>query len=175
MNAVDIITLVVVLLAIVRGWRKGFASQLLALIAVIIGILLAVKYCEVVGTWLHVTPAVRSALGFIVTFVAVLIAVTILSKLLQGALSHMGLKSMDTLFGIVLSFIQAAVILCIAYSSFDAVNNTYGMVDKKYLESSVSYCPICNLTNRILPVLKDGKDMIEKNIPSISSPEEQNV
>ena len=53
MNTIDLIVCLVLALAVWNGWRKGFIVQAGSLVALVVGLWLALRFGKPVGEWLH--------------------------------------------------------------------------------------------------------------------------
>ena len=80
MNIFDIITLIIIVVAIFNGWRKGFISQLCSLGGIIGGIALAIAFGGTVGALIGLEGTSAKVMGFIITFVVVGIVMMLLAK-----------------------------------------------------------------------------------------------
>ena len=120
---VDIIFVIILIVAFVRGWRKGLIIAIFSVIAFIIGAAAAMKLSVVAAGYLRDTVKVASGwlpfLSFILVFVAVVLLIRWGAKLLEtavditllgwanraaGALLYVFLYAMA--FSIVLFFVQ---------------------------------------------------------------------
>ena len=139
MNFFDILTLVALVWAVISGWRSGFISQLLSLAGMILGIILALRYGAAVGAMFGIDSRFSVVAGFLITFVAVLIVATILSRLLAKVLSFIGLGWVNTLLGIVLSIVKGLVVLSMLYAAIYSLNLNSQLIEPDYFNSSVSF------------------------------------
>ena len=165
MNFLDILTLVAFLWAVVAGWRSGFVAQLLSLIGIVAGVMLAVSFGGEVGVMLGVKREFAAMTGFVVTFVVAMVAATVLSKLLRGVLSFMGLKSLDTLFGILLSVVKALIVLSLTYMAVEAVNGELKVVEEQYLRQSYTYDVVRSCARPVLEYLNAAKEQLLGSSP----------
>jgi membrane protein required for colicin V production len=139
MNWLDIILLTIMILTAIIGIFKGFVKQVIGLIAVILGLVLACLYYErtaaVFETFVK-NRLLSNFLGFLLLFVAVLIAGAILGHLITKAMKG-PLAIANRLFGAVFGFIKAVLIcgiIVFALVSFE--------IAKPALETSV-LAPAC--------------------------------
>ena len=139
MNFFDILTLVALVWAVISGWRSGFVSQLLGLVGIILGIVLSLRYGAAVGAMFGIDARFSVVAGFLITFVAVLIVATILSRLLAKVLSFIGLGWVNTLLGIVLSIVKGLVVLSMLYAAIYSLNLNSQLIEPDYFNSSVSF------------------------------------
>ena len=139
MNFFDILTLVALAWAVISGWRSGFVSQLLGLLGIILGIVLSLRYGAAVGTMFGIDSRFSVVAGFLITFVAILIVATILSRLLAKVLSFIGLGWVNTLLGIVLSIVKGVVVLSMLYAAIYSLNLNSQLIEPDYFNNSVSF------------------------------------
>ncbi len=171
MNVFDIVTIIALVWALISGWRSGFFSQLLSLAGIVAGLVLAVKYGAAVGTTLGIDPQFAAVAGLAIVFVGSVIAATLVAWFLRKVLSALGLGSLDTLFGILLSELKALLVLCVCYSAFASLNSEMKLVEQRHLDASATFGPICNLTDTVMPVV----DWAKRQIPAICDAGEQAI
>lgn len=162
MNFFDIITIIVLVWAVVSGWRSGLVSQLLSLAGIVAGLILAIRFGARVGRALGIDPQFAAVAGFAITFVAIVVIAAILAKLLRSMLSFVGLHSLDTLLGITLSLVKFLLILSVTYAAFDSLNTDLKLIDRKYIASSRTFRPVKGVSECIFPYI----DWLKKQIPA---------
>ena len=150
MNIFDIITLIIIVLAIFNGWRKGFISQLCSLAGIIGGIALAIAFGGTVGDMLGIDAAYSKPVGFVVTFIVTGIAMALVAKLLGGLFSAVGLKGLDTILGVALSVIKYALILSVLFVAFDKFNGEVKLVEPRHYKESKTFKPVSALSDTAL-------------------------
>ena len=160
MNIFDIITLVVLLWAVVSGWRTGFAAQLLSFAGIVAGLILAVRFGAQVGAWLGIDAQFAAVAGFVITFVVAVIVALVATKFLKAMLSFVGLHSIDTILGIALSMLKYLLILSVAYAAFGSLNDDLRLVEKRHIAASRTFAPVRNASECIFPYIKWLKEQI---------------
>jgi membrane protein required for colicin V production len=139
MNWLDYVLLAIIVVTAVVGIVKGFIRQVVGLVAVIAGLVLAVVYYEQMA---HVfqtlvkNQLVSNFLGFLLIFVIVLVAGAILGHLITKAMVG-PLAFVNRLFGAIFGLVKAVLIcgiLVFALVSFE--------VAKPAVETSV-LAPAC--------------------------------
>ena len=112
MNWLDIVLIVAIIVTTVWGLIKGFIRQLLGLAAVIAGLILAVLYyrgiSEVLGQVIR-KPLLANFLGFMVIFIATLVAGGLLGHLLTKLMKG-PLDLANHALGGVFGFIKAVLV-----------------------------------------------------------------
>ena len=159
-NFFDILTLVALIWAVVSGWRSGFVSQLLGLVGIILGIILSLRYGAAVGEMFNIDPKFSVVAGFLITFVAVLIAATILARLISKVLSFIGLGWVNTLLGIALSVIKGLLVLSMLYAAIFALNTNSQLIDPNYFDNSISFDVVRKCAEPLFDFWNDAKQAI---------------
>lgn len=114
MSMLDIIVLLVLVLAVVRGLMRGMVDTLFSLGAWLLAFLLGKWGALMVAPLLPVAienPAIRYFAGFAVIFLLVLIGVLLLGHVLASLLRAVGLGGADKMLGGVLGLAKGLVIL----------------------------------------------------------------
>ncbi len=162
MNIIDLIVFIALALAVIDGWRQGLIVQVCSLLGIICGIWVATRYGGAVGEFLKMGEDYASIGGFIAVFVVVIIAVSILSRIIKKLFSFVGLGIIDILLGIFLSVCKIALILSLLFSAFNGINKEMNIVSKSTIANSKLYKPIIGLSDQIFPAL----DWTQKQINS---------
>ncbi|MBR2326939.1 MAG: CvpA family protein [Alistipes sp.] len=166
MNFLDIITFVALVWAVVSGWRSGFVSQLLGLIGIILGLLLALRYGADIGAMFNIDARFSVVAGFLITFVVTLIVATILAKFIAGALSFIGLGWINTLLGIALSVVKGLLVLSLLYASIYALNNNLHLVEPQYFDRSLSFDMVRKCAEPLFVYWEAAKQAIISTTPT---------
>ena len=146
MNWIDVILLLILSVTVLLGIVKGFVKQIFGLLAVIIGLILALN-CYSQVSWLYrrlVTHVVLSHfLGFITVFFAVLsigwIVSHLLSKLVRGPL-----KLLDKVLGGALGLFKGILICGVIVFALLVFP-----IDKRALKGS-QISPVCLMLTRTI-------------------------
>lgn len=174
MGIFDIIVSIIILIALVNGWRKGLTVQACSIIAIIGGIWLASTFGAEVGEVLKVEPRYAKAVGFLVIFFVVLILLALLSRMVKGLFRFVGLGIFDSLFGALLSVAKMALIMGILCSAFDALNANGRFVEKKSLDKTIFFRPLCRTMEvfDLFDIDKAGKELektVKQTVDNIKS------
>jgi membrane protein required for colicin V production len=106
---IDIILYIVVILAIIQGWRKGLIMALFSMVCGLIGLAAAVKLSAVLATHmksdLHVTSRWLPVIAFILVFVMALLIIRWAGKLVEKLVQLVLLGWLNKLGGILLFLI----------------------------------------------------------------------
>lgn len=159
MSTLDIIILVCFVPGIVRGIQKGFISQVVSLLSLILGVWLAFHFSEIVCEWLNgYLPSLSATVLNIVAFVLILIVVALLlhlvGKLLQGLFNKIDLGWLNWLLGLLFSLLRAAIVIGMLIVLFDTLNLKFEFVSAEKIDASVLYAPLRDAAYKVFPYLK---------------------
>ena len=134
MNIVDIILLICFVPALVQGLRKGFISQVIAIISIIAGVWVSARFTASASTWLaqyiEGSEQVLKVISFALIFIAVIAVLAILGRLLEGTVKLIMLGWLNRLLGMVLSLVKAGLIVGLVIMAFCSLNNTFSLVSE---------------------------------------------
>lgn len=159
MNIVDIILLICFVPALVQGLRKGFISQVIAIISIIAGVWVSARFTASASTWLaqyiEGSEQVLKVISFALIFIAVIAVLAILGRLLEGTVKLIMLGWLNRLLGMVLSLVKAGLIVGLVIMAFCSLNNTFSLVSEEVLNDSVLFPPLKNMAYTVFPYLKE--------------------
>lgn len=159
MNIVDIILLICFVPALVQGLRKGFISQVIAIISIIAGVWVSARFTAPASTWLaqyiEGSEQVLKVISFALIFIAVIAVLAILGRLLEGTVKLIMLGWLNRLLGMALSLVKAGLIVGLVIMAFCSLNNTFSLVSEEVLNESVLFPPLKNMAYTVFPYLKE--------------------
>lgn len=159
MNTVDIILLICFIPALVQGFRKGFISQIIAIISIILGAWLSFRFASEVSVWLaqYITGSeqILKITAFALILTAVIIGLTLLGKLLESTFELVMLGWLNKLLGAAFSLVKAGLLIGLAIMVFCSLNNTFSLVSEEVLNESVLFPPLKDLAYTVFPYLKE--------------------
>lgn len=162
MNIIDIAIIALFIFAFVRGFAKGLFVEIASLVALIGGIWGAIHFSYFVADLLkeHVEWEENyiSLTAFAITFVAIVIAVSLLGKAFTKIADFAALGLVNKIFGGVFALLKSAVILSVIFVFFARVNKTEAFVGKETLENSLLYEPVKDIVPTIFPAIIEEFD-----------------
>ena len=165
MNTIDLIVSLVAAWAVFNGWRRGFVLQACSLAGIAAGIWLAVHWGTEAGEWLRLDPDIRTAGGFVVVLLAVVLLVAVAGRLLKRLFRFAGFGVPDVLLGIAVSLTKYLLLLSVTFAAFDALNDDLEMVDRQTLRESKSYRPIVRLAECFGPLSEWTAEQLPNHEP----------
>ena len=143
MGVFDIVVSILILIALVNGWRKGLTIQFCSIAAIAGGIWLASAFGAQVGEVFNIEARYAKAAGFLIIFFVVLILLAIISRLAKKLFSFVGLGIVDSICGALISAAKVALIMGILCSAFDSLNAGGRFVEKSKLDKTIFFRPLC--------------------------------
>lgn len=119
---IDIVLLIVICVALLYGWRKGAIVQFLQLAGVYLAILLAPDYADEVGAIFTEDAGLAYLIGYGVIILGAWIVLWIIAPLFRKMLFFDALRRIDSMLGMVLSFVATIIIVSVLFSLFVTAN-----------------------------------------------------
>ena len=103
---IDAIFILLMIIAVIKGYRNGFIVAVFSFLGMIIGLVAAIKFSTLVAGWLKESTQISSAwlpfLSFALIMIAVIVLVRLGARLIQSAMELVLLGWLNKLTGIVL-------------------------------------------------------------------------
>ena len=158
MNYIDIIIIVILLIAALIGLKKGFVRQLFGLAALFLGVFCAYHFSSfAVGyivKWFHPGENLTQILAFTITFLAVLLLIVFLGRLVEGLLRITALGLFNRILGLAFSVAKNALILSILIYLLEALDALWSFLPREICEASLLYGPLSDWAATLFPYLK---------------------
>jgi len=159
MTGLDIILFCLLVYGIVNGLRQGLFVELASLVSLLLGIYIAIKFSGVVGHYLdgHLPddPKTAAITAFIITFIGVVIGITLLAKFMTKIADFSGLGLLNRILGGFFGLLRTILIVSVLLNFFVKVNINNLFADKETLDKSMFFNPILKVSNTIFPVLEE--------------------
>ena len=156
MTAIDILLGGILAYGAVKGIWKGLFSELASLVSLLVGIYIAVKFSGIVGNMLSdESSRTVSIFAFLITFIAVVVGITLLAKVFTTIADFSGLGIFNRIGGGVLGLLKMVVILSVALHFFQKINSSNWFAEEKTLQGSLFYYPVLKVSNAIFPTLEE--------------------
>lgn len=119
---IDIVALILLIISLVLGIRRGLIVQLCHLIGLYIAIMVAPDIATPIGLIFFDNPGIAFIVGFILVVAVVLLFVWIVAPLLRKLLFWNALRAVDSLLGAILSVATMVIAIAAACSIFNTMN-----------------------------------------------------
>ena len=165
----DVILGILIVYGLVRGMWNGFFSEIASLVSLLVGIWAAIRLSSFARDFLanHVSwnPQHIRIAAFVVTFVAVIVGITLLAKALTTAANFAGFGLINKLLGGLTGAVKMMLIVSVVLNLFAKLNSGQALADKETVEKSILYGPILKMSAFIYPSLKSWFDPVTISVP----------
>jgi membrane protein required for colicin V production len=157
MNYIDMFIIVLLVWAVYRGYTRGFIMQLTLLVALVLGIFLALKLSGFTARQLenHINTNAESlylvSLG--ITFVAVFFGINLIGKLFEKMAKSAQLSFINRIFGVLFSLGKTILLLGILLAFIDRIDQRLPLLPKNTHEHSIFYKPFTSIARTLFPSL----------------------
>lgn len=159
MTGLDIILLCFLVFGVVNGLRKGLFVELASLVSLLLGIYIAIKFSGAVGHFfdgsLPDDPKTAAITAFIITFVAVVVGITLLAKFMTKIADFSGLGLLNRVLGGFFGLLRMVLVLSVLLSFFVKINFDNTFASKETLDKSMFFNPILKVSNTLFPMLEE--------------------
>lgn len=164
MNILDIIIGIPVLWMAYRGFTKGFVIEVTTLIALVLGIYAAINFSFMTAGFLRdyftLEEQYMSVLAFAITFIAIVIGVVLIGRLLEKFINMIALGFLDKLAGGLFGIAKAAFIISAIFLVINSLDTGNRVISQKLKDNSVLYGPVESVVPTVLPMIDfDNMDM----------------
>lgn len=159
MNILDIIILICLVPALIVGIKKGFISQVISILSIIVGIWASSRFANIVSEWLgqYITASenILRLVAFVIILVLVFIILGLLGKLLDSIIKVVLLGWVNRLLGAIFSLLKAFLILGLVMMLFTSLNDALNLVKPEVIKESLLFQPLKDLADMVFPYIKN--------------------
>lgn len=157
LNVLDIVIMIPLGYAAFKGWKNGFMIEVSTLVALLLGIYIAINYSDIAKNLLVNQLDIHSTyieyFAFIITLIIVVIAINFLGKALSKLLSAMALGLINKIFGSVFSLLKYAIILTVIIIVTENADKKLHFMSQKLKSKSILYNEIYKYGNEGLQLI----------------------
>ena len=163
MNTLDIVLGMILVISFLFGLRKGFLKAFLSLLGIVVAVYAAMFFSGFVEDFLSrqfswSEDLLRLA-SFLLTFVVVLIAFSLLGRLMTQLVNFMMLGLINKLLGGLFIMLKYAFLVSVVFMFVNS-SEYYSVLSEEDREASILYEPVASLAPAILPeIQKSVKDI----------------
>ena len=173
--ALDIIGLILIILFFIRGYMKGLIVAAFSVLAILLGILCALKLSQALSAWMlakgYVSSGWVQVVSYLVLFIGVFLLVTLIAKLIEKAVEGIMLGVVNKVIGGILYAFLGAVL----WSSLLWIGSHMHIITPEIIAASKTYSWLSRLApwffeqaGKLLPFVKDTFEKLERFFDSIN-------
>ena len=129
MSGIDIVLGLLILLGAYHGYKAGFLLELFSLVAIVLGVLAGFKFMGwamvMIGEKVHINKNVLPYVAFAFVFVAVVIVVNLLGKLVKASVDKTFLGPADEIGGAIVGLVRTTFVFSIALWIVDSLKLSF--------------------------------------------------
>lgn len=159
MSVLDIVILILMIPAIIRGISKGLIEQVVAFASLFVSAYLAYLFADNVGNWLSqyitVSPSVLYVLSFVIVIVVTVLVFNLCAKLISKVIDTISLGWLNKGLGLVFAIFNTALIIGLLLRIFTDFNTNTMHLSTQWMDESLLYGWIKGMTDAIFPFLEN--------------------
>ncbi|MCT4646940.1 MAG: CvpA family protein [Carboxylicivirga sp.] len=159
LNYFDIIIGILLILAIVKGFKNGLVIELASLAALVLGLYGAIKFSSITESYLveHIHSSHIGLIAFIVTFALIVVGVHLLARVVDKLVKAIALGIVNRVLGALFSLLKYAFILSVILAIVDGFERNFNIIPQEQKEKSILYEPLSAIAPTIFPYLQFDK------------------
>jgi membrane protein required for colicin V production len=159
MNYFDIIIIIPLIWGGYKGFKKGFIIEIASFIALGLGIWGGMKFSSISAKYLsdafEISEKVMPLISFAVTFIAIVIVVFMLAKMLQKIITMVALGFINRAAGALFGMLKFGLIMSVLINFTNIINNQISFIEPEMKDTSILYKPMDKVAQIIIPGLKN--------------------
>jgi len=165
MNTIDIVLGIILLIALVMGYKKGLFVALAGLVGIIAGVYGAVYFsgyaAGYLSGWTDWNEQTVNLAAFAVTFLAILLLISLAGKALTKIADFAALGIINKLLGAVFNVLKFAFIISVVFMFVNA-SPSFSILSEEDRDTSVLYAPVASLAPLVVPYILKEVDVIDE-------------
>ena len=158
MNILDLLIGILLAWSIIKGFSRGFIYELTSLVALILGIYVAINFSGFTADFLadifHWSGRGAWLASLLITFALVVMGIKLLGQIMEKVVESLAMGPINHLAGGVLAGLKTAVILSLFIYLINLVDFNRTLISAKTRENSFLWKPVSEVAPFILPQLE---------------------
>lgn len=153
MGIIDIIVLIIITVAFVRGYSNGLIIEVGHIVGIVLGLYLALNFTGQTIEWIDIKGKYSYEIGFVITMIAVVIFVALLSRLLTKFVKVINLSLINRLLGGILNIITVILIMALLLELLESFNKKADLFNKSVFDTFICQA-LLDLSDMIYPYIE---------------------
>lgn len=159
-NWIDVLISILLIWALIKGFRKGFIIELASLLALVLGIFGAIKFADFTAAYLsesvNLPEDYTPLIAFALTFIVIVVGVHFLARLIQGFVKMIALNIFNRIAGAIFSAGKSLLILCFVLFFVESIDQSTKIIPKKVKQNSFFYYPLSGAAFDLMPQITNS-------------------
>ncbi len=164
MNWIDFVIIALLVFGLIQGFIDGLIIEIAELAALVLGIWGAIHFswwtADKLAGWFDMQSSWTGVISFAMTFIAIVIVVYLVGKLLDSILKAVSLGFAIKTLGAAFGVLKTALILSVVFVFLNTIDEKKHFLPSNTINGSFLYNPIADLVPAIFPVIEGG-DLID--------------
>jgi len=160
MNWIDLFIIIVLAIALFRGFTDGFVKEVISLAALILGIWGAIKFSAFTAAklydWFDMTGQYVGIIAFMVTFGIIVVLIHFIGLSADKFVNAVSLGFLNRILGIVFGVFKNVLILSVIFVVLNAIDARRPFLPREKIEESKLYNPISDIAPALFPIIGEG-------------------
>jgi membrane protein required for colicin V production len=160
MNWIDLIIIILLILALVKGFTDGFIKEVASLAALILGIWGAIRFSSFTAAklydWFDMSGQYVGIISFMVTFGIIVVIIHFIGILADKLIESVSLGFLNRILGIVFGLFKTVLILSVVFVILNAIDAKRPFLPKQKIEESMFYNPVADIAPALFPIIGEG-------------------
>ena len=179
MNYLDIILGIILILGLYKGVINGLLIEVASLLALVLGVYGAIHFSFYAADYLtdrtDWEPATLNLIAFAITFIAIVLIITLTGKLLTKLANIIMLGILNKILGGAFGVLKAAFILSIFLMFLASITDRFNLIKEETKESSVLYPFVAPIAPLVLPNILEEIERLREEKEAKPAEEEMQV
>lgn len=167
MHSIDFFICCLLGYALYKGFKKGGVSAFLSFISLFLGLYISVKFSFFTQNFLSIHTDWKAEylpfFAFIVTFIATIFLVFLVEKITIKTLKALQMGWINRLLGAIFEGLKMILFISVLLNIFEKININHFIISKEQINQSAFYLPIQELSQEILPIIKQWYERFIKD------------
>lgn len=169
MAVLDIILAVLLVYGLYKGFTKGFFVEVASLVSLLVGLYGAIHFSYFIGDWLKTKVAWDAKyiqiVAFALTFIVILMAVSLVGKLLTKIIDAAQLGFLNKIAGAAFGVAKVGLIVSVILNIFGKMNDSIPFVKQETLDKTILYKRVKEFAPTIFPSIMEQVENLKQNNP----------
>ena len=158
MNILDILIGIPLVLSMIKGFSRGFIYEITSLIALILGIYVAINFSGLTAAFLadifHWSGRGAWLASLLITFAVVVMGIKLLGQIMEKVVETLAMGPLNHLAGGIVAGLKTALILSLFIYLINLFDFNRTLISAKTRENSLMWNPVSEVAPFILPQLE---------------------
>lgn len=158
MNWFDLVIVILILITLIKGFFSGFVMQVATLAGIILGAIFAGKLAEIIAPELielvEGSSHIIGPLSYIIAFVAILVGLFFIGKLLESFIDALQMGMLNRLAGALFCSVKWIIIFSIVLNLIVEFDQDKRIIKEEVRNESYTYPYIAKVAQTVIPYLR---------------------